>query len=121
VLSPDIVLRADDLAVRMSAANERHRPPRLAPEVRGAALVADAFNGRTRGVSPALIDGEAGAAWEMGGQVRAAWRFTIDRGQIAEIDVIMEPADLAEIDVQVDPAPDTPLVWETGVKRRTEP
>jgi RNA polymerase sigma factor (sigma-70 family) len=108
VLSPDVVLRADDLAVRMAAANQRHRAPRLSPEVRGAALVADAFNGRTRGVSSAVIDGEPGAAWAMGGQVRAAWVFTIDRGQIAAIDVTMDPGHLAELDVQMDSAPETP-------------
>jgi RNA polymerase sigma-70 factor (ECF subfamily) len=108
VLSPEVVLRADDIAVRMSVANERHRPPRLAPEVRGASLVADAFNGRTRGVSSALIDGEPGAAWAMGGQLMSAWVFTIDGGKIAAIDVIMEPGRLAELDVQMDSAPSTP-------------
>jgi RNA polymerase sigma-70 factor (ECF subfamily) len=101
VLSPDVVLRADDLAVRMSAANQRHRAPRLAPEVRGAALVADAFNSRTRGVSSALVDGEPGLAWAMGGQLLSAWVFTIDRDKIAAIDVVMEPGHLAELDVQV--------------------
>ena len=108
VLSPDVVLHADDLAVRRAAANERHRPPRLAPEIRGASLVADAFNGRTRGVSPAVIDGEPGAAWAMDGQVLAAWVFTIDRDKIAAIEVIMDPGRLAELDVQVDSAPATP-------------
>jgi len=107
VLSPGVVLRADDLAVRMSAANQRHRAPRLAPEVRGAALVADAFNGRTHGVSTAVIDGAPGAAWAMAGQVRAAWVFAIAGGQITAIEVIMEPGPLAELDVQVDPAPAT--------------
>jgi RNA polymerase sigma-70 factor (ECF subfamily) len=108
VLSPDVVLRADDLAVRMAAANQRHRPPRLEPEVRGASLVADAFNGRTRGVSPALVDGEAGAAWAMGGKLLSAWVFTIDRDKIAAIDVIMDPGPLAALDVQVESAPETP-------------
>ena len=107
VLSPDVVLRADDLAVRMSAANQRHRAPRLAREVRGPALVADAFNDRTRGVSPALIDGEPGAAWVMGGQVRAAWVFTIEGGKISTIDVIMDPGQLAALDVQ-------PAIWVRG-------
>jgi hypothetical protein len=101
VLSPDIVLRADDLAVRMSKANERHRPPRLAPEIRSAPLVADAFNGRTRGVDPALIDGEPGAVWAMGGQVLAAWVFTFDGDKVGSIDVIMEPVHLAELDVRM--------------------
>lgn len=43
----------------------------------------------------------------MGGQVRAAWVFTIDGGKIAAIDVIMDPGNLAELDVQMDPAPET--------------
>jgi RNA polymerase sigma-70 factor (ECF subfamily) len=108
VLSPDVVLRADDLAVRRAAANQRHRAPLLAPEVRSARFVADAFNGRTRGVSSALIDGEPGAAWAMDGQVLAAWVFTIDGGKISAIDVIMDPGHLAELDVQMDSAPETP-------------
>jgi hypothetical protein len=41
----------------------------------------------------------------MGGQVRAAWLFTIDRDKIEAIDVLMEPGDLAELDVQLEPAP----------------
>lgn len=106
VLSSDVVLRADDLAVRMAAANERHRPPRLVAELRGAVPVAQAFNGRTRGVSPALIDGEPGAAWAMAGKLLAAWVFAIDRGRIAAIEVIMEPARLAELDVQMTQGPE---------------
>jgi len=100
MLSPDVVLRADDLSVRMSAANQRHRAPLLSPEVRGAALVADAFNGRARGVSSALIDGEPGAVWAMNGQVHAVWVFRIDGESITAIDVIMDPAHLAELEVE---------------------
>jgi len=40
VLSPDVVLRADDLAVRTAAARQRQGAPALTPEVRGARLVA---------------------------------------------------------------------------------
>jgi RNA polymerase sigma-70 factor (ECF subfamily) len=101
VLSPDAVLHADELSVRMSKANQRHRAPALAPEVRGADRVAGAFNGRAHGVSSALIDGAPGAAWVMAGQVRAAWLFTVEGGRIAAIDVIMDPARLAELDVRV--------------------
>ncbi|HEY0745841.1 MAG TPA: sigma-70 family RNA polymerase sigma factor [Steroidobacteraceae bacterium] len=102
VLSPDVVLRADDLAVRMAAANERRGAPSLAPEVRGASLIADAFKGRARAALSALINGEAGAVWAMGGQVRAAFVFMMGRGKITEIDIIMEPGHLAELDVKID-------------------
>jgi RNA polymerase sigma-70 factor (ECF subfamily) len=102
VLSPDVVLRADDLAVRMAAANQRRGAPKLAPEARGATRVADAFKGRARAALPALINGEAGAVWAMGAQVLAAFLFTIEHGKISEIDLVMQPGHLAELEVKID-------------------
>jgi RNA polymerase sigma-70 factor (ECF subfamily) len=55
-----------------------------------------------RAASPALIDGEAGAVWAMGGQVRTAFVFTTEHGQIAGIDLIMDPTHLAELDVKIE-------------------
>lgn len=102
MLSPDVVLRADDLAVRTAAANQRHGAPTLAVEVRGASLVAEAFKGRARAALAAIIDGEAGAAWAVGAQVRAAFLFTIERDKITGIDLIMNPGHLAELAVKID-------------------
>jgi RNA polymerase sigma factor (sigma-70 family) len=101
VLSPDVVLRADDLAVRMAAANQRRGAPSLSPEVRGASLVAEAFKGRARGALPALIDGEPGAVWATGSQVRAAFVFRVEADRISGIDIIMEPGSLAAHDLAV--------------------
>lgn len=101
-LSPDVVLRADDLAVRMAAANQRHGAPVLRPEEHGASHVANAFKGRARAALPALIDGEPGAVWATGGLVRAAFVFTIESGKIGAIEVIMDPGHLAELDVKID-------------------
>jgi RNA polymerase sigma-70 factor (ECF subfamily) len=102
VLSPDVVLRADEQARRTAAANLQRGAPVLAPEVRGASLVANAFKGRARGAAPALIEGEPGAAWAVGGQVRTAFVFTIGHGKISGIEVIMDPEHLAELDVKID-------------------
>jgi len=102
VLSPNVVLRADELAVQMAAARARHGAPDLAPEVRGATSVANAFKGRARAALPAVIDGEAGAVWAVGGRVRAAFVFTIDQDKVTQIDLIMAPQDLAELDVKID-------------------
>ena len=102
VLSPDVVLRADDLAVRVAAANQRRGALVLKSEERGASRVATTFKGRARAALPALIDGEAGAVWAVGGQVRAAFVFTIDGGKISAIEIIMEPARLAELSVMID-------------------
>lgn len=100
LLSPDVVLRADELAVR-TAAERPTGAPSLAPEVRGAARVADAFKGRARAAKPALINGDAGLVWVMGGQVRAAFVFAFDDGKVSELEIIMEPADLAELEVEI--------------------
>ena len=100
MLSPEVVLRADDLAVRVAAANEQRGAPRLAAEVRGASQVAGVFKGRARAASQALIDGEPGAVWAMRGQVRAAFIFTIEGGKVAGIDLIMEPRHLEELEVK---------------------
>jgi RNA polymerase sigma factor (sigma-70 family) len=102
VLSSDVVLRADDLAVRTAAANRRRGAPALAPEVRGASGVADVFKGRASAALPALIDGEAGAVWLMGGRILSAFAFMIEGGKITGIDLIMDPGRLAELEVKVD-------------------
>lgn len=101
LLSPDAVLRADELSLR-TAAQYPDGAPQLAPEVRGAALVADAFKGRARAAKAATIDGDAGAVWVMGGQVRAAFLFTIELGKISGLDLVMEPADLADLEVTIE-------------------
>jgi RNA polymerase sigma-70 factor (ECF subfamily) len=101
VLSPDVVLRADDLAVRTAAARQRQGAPALAKKVHGASRVADVFKGRAAAAMPALVDAVPGAAWAVGGHVRAAFAFSFAAGKIARIDIIMNPEHLAELDVQI--------------------
>jgi RNA polymerase sigma-70 factor (ECF subfamily) len=100
-LAPDVVLRADDEAVRTAAARQQQGAPALAAEIRGAALVAEAFKGRARAAASALIDGEPGAVWTSGGQVRAAFVMTVDDGRISGIEIVMDPARLGELEVTV--------------------
>jgi hypothetical protein len=102
VLSPDVVLRADDLAVRTAAANQRRGAPTLASEVRGAAPVADFCKGRAQAALCATIDGEAGAVWVAGNQVRTAFLFSVEHGKITGIDLIMDPAQIAELAVKIE-------------------
>jgi hypothetical protein len=99
VLSSDVVLRADELAVRTAAGRERHGAPKLAAEMRGADLVAEAFKGRARAASMALIDGDVGAVWADGRHVRSAFMFTIEDCAISRIELVMEPARLAALDI----------------------
>jgi RNA polymerase sigma-70 factor (ECF subfamily) len=102
VLSPEVVLRADEHAVRAAAVNRGHGAPELAAEIRGAARVANTFKGRGRAALPALIDGEAGAVWAIGGRVQSAFLFTIEGAKITGVDIVMEPAHLAELDMKID-------------------
>ncbi len=102
MLSPEVVLRADPLAVRIAEARQRQGAPALAPEIHGAAQVANTFKGRAAAAQPAVIDGDAGAVWMSGGQVRSAFVFTIEDDKITGIDLIMEPDRLAELEVRVE-------------------
>ena len=73
VLDPDVVLRADPVAVRRARRARDRGAPALAPEVHGAAAVAETFSGRARAARPALINGIAGLVWAPGGQPRAVF------------------------------------------------
>lgn len=99
LLDPDVVLRADAVAVAGAAAARADGAPLLEPRVRGADEVARAFSGRARGARPARVDGAAGAAWAPGGTPRTVFAFTVANGRIVEIEVIADPASLAEVEV----------------------
>jgi RNA polymerase sigma-70 factor (ECF subfamily) len=101
VLSPEVVLHADERAVHAAAVNRGHGAPELAAEIRGAARIANTFKGRAQAALPALIDGEPGAVWAIGGRVQSAFVFTIEGGKITAIDIVMDTAHLAELDVRI--------------------
>jgi hypothetical protein len=70
------------------------------------AMSPEAMRGRAIGILPMLIlgmiDGEPGAVWVAGGQVRVAFVFTIEDARVSGIDLVMDPARLAELDVKID-------------------
>ncbi len=93
VLDPDVVVRADAMAVQMGAE----------AEVRGATAVLKTFLGRAVGAQPAIIDGIAGAAWAPGRQLRAAILFTVADGRVTAIDLVSDPARLGQLQVDLLP------------------
>jgi RNA polymerase sigma factor (sigma-70 family) len=101
VLDPEVVLRADSVAVQKSAAGLAGDAPPLAQEVRRAAAVAQTFSGRARAAQPALVNGAPGLVWAPGGQPRAVLRFTVLRGRIAAIDLIADPEHVRQLDVAI--------------------
>jgi RNA polymerase sigma-70 factor (ECF subfamily) len=99
LLDPQVVLRADELSVQTAASYAGRGGPSLAPELRGAQAVAESFKGRAKAARAATLDGEPGAIWWGGGQVRAAFGFTIEDGRIVEIELMMSPARLASLHI----------------------
>jgi len=103
-LDPDVVLRADPVAVEVAAARAAQGAPSLPPEAYGAHAVAQGFSGRAQAARPALVDGAPGAVWAPGGVVRAAFAFTFAAGRIAGIEILMDATHLRER-VEYDAAP----------------
>ena len=101
VLDPEVVLRADGVAVKAAAARRGSGAPPLSPEVRGAAAVAETFSGRAGAAQPARIDGAAGAVWAPGGEPRAAFRFEVAHGRVVAIELVADPARLRQLDLEV--------------------
>jgi RNA polymerase sigma factor (sigma-70 family) len=89
LLHPDVVLRADQAAVRAGADRE----------VRGAAAVAGTFSGRARAARPALVDGAPGAVWAPGGRPRVVFGFTVADGRIVAIDLLADPEHLDALEL----------------------
>ena len=92
ILDPDVVMRADAIAVRMGADES----------MSGADAVARWINGRAAGAVPATVAGEPGAAWAVNGKVRVAFGFTVSEdGRITAISLIGDPDVLTGLEVEL--------------------
>jgi RNA polymerase sigma-70 factor (ECF subfamily) len=105
VLDPDVVFRADTAAVQWGAAQRGPGSPELTPELRGAQAVARSLSGTARNARVAIVNGAPGLAWVRGGQPRAAMRFTVIGGRIAEIALVADPETVSVFAVEIDQSP----------------
>ncbi len=101
ILHPDIVLRVDETAVKVSEANKSRGAPNFRPEIKGAKNVFETFKGKAEEAQLALIDGLAGATWAPGGRPVVAFCFSFTGGKITAIDIVMDPKKLREIDIEI--------------------
>ena len=90
ILDPDVVMHADEQAVRLGAAKETV----------GAEPVA-AFLRRARGARRALLHGTAAAVWMPGGRPRVVLDFTTSGNRITAVELIANPERLREIDLVI--------------------
>ena len=100
VLDPDVVLRADSVAVQLSA-KAQAGALKLAPEIRGAARVADTFVGRARAARAALIDGTVEATWAPDGKPRAIFIMRIAGGKIIDMELVADPERIGQLDIEL--------------------
>jgi len=94
VLDPDVVVRADRVAV----------PPGAAREVRGAPAVAKQaliFSRRARFAQLALVNGSVGVIAAPRGRLIIVLAFKFTGQRIVEVDIIADPAHLRQIDLAV--------------------
>jgi RNA polymerase sigma factor (sigma-70 family) len=96
VLDPEVVRRADGVAV----------PSGTAKELRGAAVVANealTYTQAARIARPVLIDESVGFVVAPRGRLRIAIHCTVKEGKIAKMDVIADPARLRSLKLAVPP------------------
>ena len=96
LLHPDANVSANAAAIAMGT------PARID----GRDAVADFFNGRAKGVRFADIDGYAGGAWTLKGELKVLFAFTVEDGLVREIEFLA--GDFAGIAVDYRSARTTP-------------
>lgn len=101
LLDPEVVLRADRVAVDAAAAAAATGAPLLAPEVHGARAVATAFSGRAQAARLALVDGTVGAVWAPNRDPRAVIALRFRAGLIVGIQIYANPADVTSLAVTI--------------------
>lgn len=87
LLHPDANVSANAAAIAMGT------PSRID----GRDAVAEFFNGRAKGVRFADIDGYAGGAWTLKGELKVLFAFTVEDGLVREVEFLA--GDFAEIQV----------------------
>ncbi|MEK9279489.1 MULTISPECIES: sigma-70 family RNA polymerase sigma factor [unclassified Bradyrhizobium] len=91
VLDPEVVMRADQAAVRLGSL----------PEILGADAVAQTFKGRAQAARPALVDGVMGVAVIFGGHLRIALRVSFNGDRISGIEAVADAERIAAMEVEV--------------------
>jgi len=102
LLHPDVVLRADETAIKISEANKAKGAPQFKREISGAKTVAETFKGKAQAAQLALVNGSAGAAWgPPGGKPVVAFCFSITDGKISSIEIVMDKNKLENFEFEI--------------------
>ncbi|MDL5157533.1 sigma-70 family RNA polymerase sigma factor [Actinomycetospora termitidis] len=99
LLDPEVVLRADPVAVRMATINAGRGAPPLEPEVAGSDAVARVFAGRAHAAAPALLDGVPGLAFATAKRTVSLFRFTVVDDRVVAVELVADPEVIAATEV----------------------
>jgi RNA polymerase sigma factor (sigma-70 family) len=99
LLDPEVVLRADTVAVDMAAQRASAGAPALGEQVRGPDAVMQVFAGGARAARVALVDGLAGAVVAIKGRPTVVFDFTVRGGRVVGIDLLADPETLKGLDL----------------------
>ncbi len=100
VLDPDVVVRADAMAIEMADARANEGAPVLSEEMRGVDAVVRVFAGGAKAARLMMVDGVAGAVVAVGGRPMAVFSFTVREGRIAGIELLADPATIASLELE---------------------
>jgi RNA polymerase sigma-70 factor (ECF subfamily) len=90
LLDPEVVLRADQEAVKLG----------VPAETRGLHEVG-AFLRNARGATPARLGGAAAAVWIHGGELKVIYGIRTDGDRITAVDLIADPDHIARLDLVI--------------------
>jgi RNA polymerase sigma factor (sigma-70 family) len=109
LLHPEVMMRADEIAVEMAAARANKGAPSLARSITGRDRVAEVFVGRARAAQLSLVDGEPGAVVRVGPRIVAVFVFEMDESHILSIEIISAPERIASLELRRSGRSDGPI------------
>ncbi len=100
LLDPNVVLRADAVAVEMATARAAAGAPTLEREIRGMDAVAQVFGGGAKAARLAQIDGSPGALVSIGGRPMAVFCFAVRNGRVTDIELLADPETIGALELE---------------------
>jgi RNA polymerase sigma factor (sigma-70 family) len=100
LLDPEVVVRADAVAVEMASARASAGAPALSEQMHGVDAVTRVFAGGAKAARLTLVDGLAGAVVSVGGRPMAVFTFTLRNERIAGIELLADPETLAGLELE---------------------
>lgn len=100
LLDPDVVVRADAVAIGIASARADAGAPELSAVMHGVDAVTRVFAGGAKAARLALVDGLPGAVVSVGGRPMAVFDFTVRNGRVVGIDLLADPETLSVLDLE---------------------